>query len=100
MQIYYWGRSRATIVNRRKRRAIPSYAAFVNVAGGNTQRHIVNNLKPYTNYNMAIKAFNSGGEGPASMEVFVLTEDTGKPRPFSPNIFLATDFIEKNSSNP
>ena len=31
---------------------------------------------------MAMKAFNSGGEGPASIEVFAPTNEAGKPPPF------------------
>ena len=80
-QIYFWGQSRA-VTAKRRRRAVPSYAAFVNVPGGNTQSYKVTKLKPYTHYSIAIKAFNSGGEGPASTEVFADTDEAGKLRPF------------------
>lgn len=50
--------------------------------GGNTESYTVTDLKPYTDYSMAMKAFNSGGEGPASIEVFAPTNEAGKPPPF------------------
>ena len=50
----------------------------MDVSGGNTKKHTVTELTPYTNYNMAIKAFNSGGEGPESDEVFAPTDEDSK----------------------
>ena len=79
LQIYFWGQSRAATAKRR-RRAIPKYADFVNVPGGNTQSYEVKKLTPYTSYNLAIKAFNSGGEGPASIEVDAETDEAGMLR--------------------
>ena len=81
-QIYFWGESRG-ISAKRRRRDIPSYATFANVTGGATQTYTVTNLKPYTNYNFALKAVNSGGEGPQSDEVFAPTEEAGKQKHFS-----------------
>ena len=75
LQIYYWGKSR---LSARRRREIPGYASFVNVRGGGTDRHKITELTPYTNYNFAITAYNSGGEGPASKEAFAATEEDGK----------------------
>ena len=81
LQIYFWGRSRG-LTARRRRRDIPNNAAFAIVTGGATQTYTVTNLTPYTDYNMAITAFNSGGEGPASIEVFAPTAEAGKLRHF------------------
>lgn len=75
-QIYYWGTSR--VHGKRRKRAIPSYATFNTVANGTTEKHTVTELKPYTNYNMAVRAFNSGGEGPASVVVLAQTDEAGK----------------------
>lgn len=47
---------------------------------GNTRTHTVTDLTPYTNYNLVIKAFNNGGEGPASTEVRAETEEAGKSK--------------------
>ena len=74
-QIYYWGQSR---LNARRRREIPAYALSVNVPGGTTTSHTVKGLTPYTNYNFAITAYNSGGEGPASDEAFAATDEDSK----------------------
>ena len=41
-------------------------------------RYTVTNLSPYSNFNMVIKAYNNGGEGPASSEVSAETEESGK----------------------
>lgn len=77
MQIYYWGQSR-TINARRRRRAIPDDAPFVDALGGNTQKFVVTNLTPYSNYDIIVKAFNNGGEGPPSDEVSAQTLEAGK----------------------
>ena len=52
---------------RRRRRAIPSYANSNDTKGG--PPYTLTGLTPYTDYNLAIKAFNSGGEGPSSDEI-------------------------------
>ena len=54
------------------------YALSVNVPGGTTTSHTVTRLTPYTNYNFAITAYNSGGEGPASDEAFAATDEDSK----------------------
>lgn len=76
LQIFYWGTS--LLANaRRRRRAIPSYANSTDVKGRTTSETTVFDLKPYTSYTMAIKAFNSGGEGPASDEIDLATLQDG-----------------------
>ena len=75
-QIYYWVESR--LHARRHKRTIPSYASFDTVTDGNTQKHTVIELKPYTIYNIAMRAFNSGGEGPTSVVVLAQTDEAGK----------------------
>ena len=65
---------------RRRRRAIPSYAKSTNVTGGTTREATVYRLTPYTDYTIAIKAFNSGGEGPSSDEVTFDTIEDGMLR--------------------
>lgn len=76
LQIFYWGTS--LLANaRRRRRAIPSYANSTDVKGRTTSETTVFDLKPYTSYTMAIKAFNSGGEGPASDEIDLSTLQDG-----------------------
>ncbi|PFX12631.1 Neural cell adhesion molecule L1 [Stylophora pistillata] len=67
--IFYWG----TILSaktRRRRRAIPSYANSADVKARTTSSTAVLDLKPYTSYKVAIKAFNSGGKGPATYETY------------------------------
>ena len=65
-------------LNVRRRREIPAYALSVSVPGGTTTSHTVKSLTPYTNYNFAITAYNSGGEGPASDEAFAATYEDSK----------------------
>ena len=65
---------------RRRRRAIPSYAKSTDVPGGTTKEATVLGLAPYTGYTLAIKAFNSGGEGPSSDEVTFDTLEDGMLR--------------------
>lgn len=48
------------------------------VLGGNTRQATLTGLKPYTNYNVVVKAFNSGGEGPASATIVFETLEGGK----------------------
>ena len=48
------------------------------MTGGGTQTYTVTNLRPFFNYNFALTAVNSGGEGPPSIEVFAPTEEAGK----------------------
>ena len=62
---------------RRRRCAIPSYAKSTNVTGGTTKVATVYGLTPYAGYTVAIKAFNSGGEGPSSDEVTFDTIEDG-----------------------
>ena len=77
LQIYYWGQSRS-VNARRRRRAIPDDAPSVVALGGNTSEFVVTNLTPYSNYDIIVKAFNNGGEGPPSDEVSAETLEAGK----------------------
>lgn len=70
---------------RRRRRAIPSYAKSTDITGGTTKEATVYGLAPYTGYTVAIKAFNSGGEGPSSDEATFDTIEDGMLR-FSLNM--------------
>lgn len=91
-RIYYWGVSKLTDQTaRRRRRAIPSYAKSTNVTGGTTKEATVYGLTPYTGYTLAIKAFNSGGEGPSSDEV---TFDTIEDVPGPPSDIEVYPFAE------
>lgn len=47
------------------------------VKGRETQQASLTGLKPYTNYHVVVKAFNSGGEGPASTLIAVQTSEGG-----------------------
>jgi len=77
LQIYYWGQSR-TVNARRRRRAISDDAPFGVASVGNTTKFVVTNLTPYSNYDIIVKAFNNGGEGPPSDEVSAETLEAGK----------------------
>ena len=79
LQIYFWGQSRP-VNARRRRRAIPDNAPFVVASDGNTQTFVVTNLTPYSNYDLIVKAFNNGGEGPPSDEVSAATLEAGKKK--------------------
>ena len=46
--------------------------------GGKTQQATLTGLKPYTNYQVVVKAFNAGGEGPASAVIVIETLEGGK----------------------
>ena len=65
---------------KRRRRAIPSYAESTNVTGGTTGKTTVYGLNPYTDYTLAITAYNSGGEGPSSDETTFATLEDGMLR--------------------
>lgn len=84
-RIYYWGESLA-VSSRRKRRAIPSTAEKFEVIGGSKTEATISGLKPYTAYSAAVKAFNSGGEGPASPIISFETSE-GEPGPPS-DVFI------------
>jgi hypothetical protein len=74
IQIYFWGQSK--LVNaKRRRKEIPAGAK---VFKATKTEETVTGLTPYTKYNMAIKAFNSGGEGPQSDEISFDTLQDGK----------------------
>lgn len=66
------------MISRRRRQAIPSTADFIIVMGGKTQQATLTGLKPYTNYRVVVKAFNTGGEGPASAVMIIETLEGGK----------------------
>ncbi|KAL9967619.1 hypothetical protein ACROYT_G025889 [Oculina patagonica] len=76
-RIYYWTESQVRN-EKRRRRAIPNYATFTNVTGGKTQQATVDGLKPFTDYNLVIKAFSCGGEGPSSDVVTFSTIGAGR----------------------
>ncbi|XP_068759026.1 neuroglian-like isoform X2 [Montipora capricornis] len=78
-KIYYWVNSRS-VISRRRREAIPTNANLLVVQGGETRKATLLGLKPYTNYRVVVKAFNTGGEGPASAPVLVTTSE-GEPGP-------------------
>lgn len=91
-RIFYWGTS--LLANaRRRRRAIPSYANSTDVKGRTTSETTVFDLKPYTSYTMAIKAFNSGGEGPASDEIDLSTLQDVPGRPADVKVFAFALYI-------
>ena len=77
MQIYYWGESLSVSI-KRKRRDVPSSADSLEVLGGDTRQATLSGLKPYTNYNAVVKAFNSAGEGPESATMSFKTLEGGK----------------------
>ena len=56
------------------------------VMGGKTQQAILTGLKPYTNYQAVVKAFNAGGEGPASAVIVFETLEEGKSNCFPKKI--------------
>ncbi|XP_068759030.1 fibronectin type III domain-containing protein-like [Montipora capricornis] len=91
-KIYYWGQS-LLLSAKRRRRAIPSDAIVVDVSGGRTGRYTVTNLSPYTNFNMVIKAYNNGGEGPASSEVSAETDESEPGPPSDVNVYAFAKFI-------
>ena len=57
---------------------MPSSADSLEVQGGNTRQATLTGLKPYTSYVVVVKAFNSGGEGPASATILFETKEGGK----------------------
>lgn len=83
-KIYYWGQSR-TVNARRRRRAVPDDAPSVVALGGNTPKFVVTNLTPYSNYDIIVKAFNNGGEGPPSDEV---SAETLEAEPGPPSVII------------
>lgn len=76
-QIYYWGEP-LSVSSRRKRRAIPSTAEKFEVIGGSNTQATITGLKPFSAYSAAVKAFNSGGEGPESPIINFETSESGK----------------------
>ena len=67
---------------RRRRRSIPENAKTSDVSkteacSGEKCSYEVKGFEPYTNYKLAITAFNSGGEGPASEEIAFATLQDG-----------------------
>ena len=63
---------------RRRRETIPTVADVITVADGKTQKATMNGLKPLTNYQVIIKAFNNGGEGPPSDVLVIETLEGGE----------------------
>ncbi|XP_068757833.1 contactin-2-like [Montipora capricornis] len=78
-KIYYWVNSRS-VISRRRREVIPANANLLVLEGGKRQKATLLGLKPYTFYQVVVKAFNTGGEGPASAVVLVRTSE-GEPGP-------------------
>ena len=73
---------------RRRRETIPSVADVITVTDAKTQKATLTRLKPVTNYQVIITAFNNGGEGPLSDVLVIETLEGGEWF----NIFLkATD---------
>lgn len=73
---------------RRRRETIPSVADVITVTDAKTQKATLTGLKPVTNYQVIITAFNNGGEGPLSDVLVIETLEGGEWF----NIFLkATD---------
>lgn len=73
---------------RRRRETIPSVADVITVTDPKTQKATLTGLKPVTNYQVIITAFNNGGEGPLSDVLVIETLEGGEWF----NIFLkATD---------
>lgn len=56
-------------------------------------RYTVTNLSPYSNFNMVIKAYNNGGEGPASSEVSAETAESEPGPPSDVNVYAFAKFI-------
>lgn len=76
LQIYYWVKD-SVLLSRRRRQAIPSNANVFVVEGGETRQATLTGLRPYSNYLVVVKAFNSGGEGPASALFAFQTSEGG-----------------------
>lgn len=63
---------------RRRRETIPSAADVITVTNGKTQNATLTGLKPFTNYQVIITAFNNGGEGPLSDVLVIETLEGGE----------------------
>ena len=63
---------------RRRRETIPSAADVITVTDGKTQKATLTGLKPVTNYQVIITAFNNGGEGPLSDVLVIETLEGGE----------------------
>ena len=63
---------------RRRRETIPSAADVITFTDGKTQKATLTGFKPITNYQVIIKAFNNGGEGPPSDVLVVETLEGGE----------------------
>ena len=63
---------------RRRRETIPSAADVITVTNGKTQKATLTGLKPFTNYQVIITAFNNGGEGPLSDVLVIETLEGGE----------------------
>ncbi|XP_068757845.1 fibronectin type III domain-containing protein-like [Montipora capricornis] len=89
-RIYCWGES---LVPAKRRRAIPTFALSTNVTGGGTQSYNVTGLKPYTRYTIAVTAYNSGGDGPESVEVKANTLEAEPGPPSNVKIYAFAKYI-------
>ena len=67
---------------------IPSAADVTTVTDGKTQKATLTGLKPFTKYQVIIKAFNTGGEGPPSDVLVIKTLEGGESLDF---LLKATD---------
>ena len=63
---------------RRRGETIPSAADVITVTDGKTQKATLTGLKPITNYQVIITAFNNGGEGPLSDVLVIETLEGGE----------------------
>lgn len=72
-----WGGSRA---HHRGRRSREPGATFVVETGASEEKKVINDLRPYSHYDLAVTVFNSKGEGPPSETVSFNTEE-GAPGP-------------------
>ncbi|XP_020621934.1 hemicentin-1-like isoform X3 [Orbicella faveolata] len=91
-KIYYWGESLSVSI-RRKRRDVPSSANSLKVLGGDTRQATLTGLKPYANYNVVVKAFNSAGEGPESVAMSFETLEGVPGPPSNVKIFPFGEYL-------
>ncbi|RMX60520.1 hypothetical protein pdam_00001439 [Pocillopora damicornis] len=89
-RIYYWGEP-LSVISRRKRRAVPSTAEKFEVIGGSNTQATITGLKPFSAYSAAVKAFNSGGEGPESP---IINFETSESEPGPPSDVFIDAFGE------
>ncbi|XP_055079259.1 neural cell adhesion molecule L1.2 isoform X1 [Periophthalmus magnuspinnatus] len=72
-----WKGSRA---HQHSRRSTELEATWVVETGANEEKKVINDLRPYSHYNLAVTVFNSKGEGPPS-ETLLFNTNEGVPGP-------------------